>query len=98
MAEKLTKNSQEIEEAPKGAKYLGDWKKEIPSNCILSKGVTGSGATTLAIKQAGHTIIAMPFVGLIDNKTAQHSELLGIYGKGDKTQEIQEYTRSAFRR
>lgn len=66
--------------------------KEIPANCILSKGVTGCGATTLAIEQAGHTIIAMPFVGLIDNKTAQHPDtVLGIYGRGDKTQEIQEY-------
>lgn len=64
---------------------------EIPANCILSKGTTGCGASTLAIKQAGHTIIAMPFVGLIDNKTAQHPELLGIYGRGDKTQEIKDY-------
>lgn len=65
--------------------------KEIPANCVLSKGITGCGASTLAIEQAGHTIIAMPFVGLIDNKTAQHSELLGIYGRGDKTQEIKDY-------
>ena len=65
--------------------------KEIPANCILSKGVTGCGASTLAIEQAGHTIIAMPFVGLIDNKTAQHQELLGIYGRGDKTAEIKDY-------
>jgi len=65
--------------------------KEIPANCILSKGITGCGATTLAIKQAGHTIIAVPFVGLIDNKTAQHDTILGIYGRGDKTEEILEY-------
>ena len=67
---------------------------EIPANCILSKGTTGCGATTLAIEQAGHTIIAMPFVGLIDNKTKQHPELLGIYGRGDKTQEIADYIES----
>jgi len=66
--------------------------KEIPANCILSKGITGCGATTLAIEQAGHNIIAMPFTGLIDNKTAQYPKtLLGIYGRGDKTQEIREY-------
>lgn len=64
---------------------------EIPPNCILSKGTTGCGASTLAIKQAGHTILAMPFVGLIDNKTAQHPELLGIHGRGDKTSEIKNH-------
>ena len=65
---------------------------EIPTNCILSKGITGCGATTLSIEQAGHNIIAMPFTGLIDNKTTQYPKtLLGIYGRGDKTQEIREY-------
>lgn len=65
---------------------------EIPVNCVLSKGVTGCGATTVAINQPAHTIIAMPFVGLIENKTAQHPDtLLGIYGRGDKTQEIKDY-------
>ena len=63
----------------------------IPANCILNKGITGCGATTLAIRQAGHTIIAMPFVGLIKNKEYQHSEVLGIYGSGDKTEKIKEY-------
>ena len=64
---------------------------EIPTNCILNKGITGCGATTLAIKQAGHTIIAMPFVGLIQNKVKQHPEVLGIYGSGDRTEQIIEY-------
>lgn len=64
---------------------------EIPANCILNKGITGCGTTTLAIRQAGHTIIAMPFVGLIQNKEYQHSEVLGIYGSGDKTGKIKEY-------
>lgn len=65
---------------------------EIPANCVLSKGITGCGATTLAIRQPGNTIIAVPFVGLIENKVAQHGdELLGIYGEGDKTKEITDY-------
>ena len=65
--------------------------KEIPVNCILNKGITGCGATTLAIRQADHTIIAMPYVGLIENKVQQEEELLGIFGEGDKTEEIKEY-------
>lgn len=72
--------------------------EEIPSNCILSKGTTGCGATTLATVQKIPTIIAMPFVELIDNKALQFPEngdgrpvLLPIYGEGDKTGEIREY-------
>lgn len=65
---------------------------KIPTNCVLNKGITGCGATTLAIKQPGHTIIAVPFVSLIQNKVAQHKdELLGIYGEGDKATEIADY-------
>ena len=40
---------------------------EIPVNCVFNKGVTGCGATTLAITQPGNTIIAMPYVGLVDS-------------------------------
>ena len=72
--------------------------EEIPSNCILSKGTTGCGATTLATVQNTPTMIAMPFVELIDNKAQQFPEngdgrpvLLPIYGEGDKTGEIREY-------
>ena len=68
---------------------------EIPTNCVLNKGITGCGATTLAIQQSGHTIIAVPFVGLIQNKVHQHGDtLLGIYGEGDKTNEIADYIAS----
>ena len=72
--------------------------EEIPANCILSKGTTGCGATTLATIQKTPTIIAMPFVELIGNKAMQFPEndkgrpvLLPIYGEGDKTGEIREY-------
>ena len=72
--------------------------EEIPANCILSKGTTGCGATTLATIQKTPTIIAMPFVELIGNKAMQFPEnsdgrpvLLPIYGEGDKTREIREY-------
>ena len=52
---------------------------EIPVNCVFNKGVTGCGATTLAIKQPGHTILAMPTQGLVDNKKASNPEILGIH-------------------
>ena len=75
--------------------------EEIPAGCILSKGTTGCGATTLATIQKIPTIIAMPFVELIGNKALQFPEnsdgrpvLLPIYGEGDKTGEIREYMES----
>ena len=72
--------------------------EEIPANCVLSKGTTGCGATTLATEQRTPTIIAAPFVELIGNKAAQYPDndngrpvLLPIYGEGDKTREIADY-------
>lgn len=69
--------------------------ERIPENCVLSKGTTGCGATTLATEQDSPTIIAAPFVELIRNKAAQYPEndngrpvLLPIYGEGDKAGEI----------
>ena len=72
--------------------------EKIPENCILNKGTTGCGATTLATIQKTPTLIAAPFVELIRNKAAQFPEndngrqvLLPIYGEGDKTGEIDRY-------
>ena len=58
--------------------------EEIPANCVLSKGTTGCGATTLATEQRTPTIIAAPFVELtiiaapfvelIGNKAAQYPD------------------------
>ena len=69
--------------------------REIPANCVLNKGITGCGATTLAIKQPGNTIIAVPFIGLIQNKVHQIGDgLLCIYGEGDKSEEIESYIKT----
>ena len=62
--------------------------KEIPTNCVFNKGITGCGATTLAIEQPGHTILAMPFQGLVENKVASSPNLLGIHGKLNNDAEI----------
>jgi len=68
---------------------------EIPTNCVMNKGITGCGATTLAIEQQKPTIIAMPFVGLVENKAEQHkNSVLGVYGSGDKTASIVEYLKT----
>ena len=67
---------------------------EIPANCVLSKGITGCGATTLAIKQPGHTILAMPFRGLVSNKAASNPDLLGIQGDMDREAAIANYVKT----
>ncbi|MBQ9476761.1 MAG: DEAD/DEAH box helicase family protein [Bacteroidales bacterium] len=57
---------------------------KLPENTVLNKGLTGCGATTLAIQEKRDTIIAVPFTALIDNKTANpdHKDiLLGLYGE-----------------
>lgn len=54
--------------------------------------MTGCGATSLAIEQKGSTILAVPFVGLIENKKKRYGDaLLDIYGEGDKTSHVAAY-------
>ena len=54
--------------------------------------MTGCGATSRAIEQKGSTILAVPFVGLIENKKKRYGDaLLGIYGEGDKTSDVAAY-------
>ena len=66
----------------------------IPENCVFNKGITGCGATTLAIKQPGHTILAMPYRGLVENKANSNPEILGIHGDMDREAEIIDYLRT----
>ena len=42
---------------------------EIPVNCLFNKKKTGCGATELAIRNSIPTLIAMPYVALVKNKT-----------------------------
>lgn len=70
--------------------YLSDFMTELPFNCLFDKGKTGCGGTTIAIKNELDTIIAMPYVNVIKNKTDQHSNLLGVY-QGVTDAEILDY-------
>lgn len=56
----------------------------LPDNLVINKGLTGCGATTLAIKEDRDTIITAPFTELIKNKISQEENrdlLLGLYGR-----------------
>ena len=82
--------------APEGAIYLSDFMTEIPANCLFNKKHTGCGATELAIRNDIPTIIAMPYVALVKNKTIyrkDHISVLGVY-EGVTEQEIIDYARN----
>lgn len=69
---------------------------EIPANCLLNKKQTGCGATELAIRNAVPTIIAMPYVALVKNKTLYRTDdisVLGVY-EGIGKQDIMDYART----
>lgn len=54
---------------PANVNYLNEWVGfELPKG-ILSKGITGCGATTLAIEDTHKTIICSPRINLITNKS-----------------------------
>ena len=62
----------------------------IPANCLFNKKQTGCGATELAIRNSIPTIIAMPYVALVKNKTIYRKDdlsVLGVY-EGVTEQEI----------
>lgn len=83
-------------EAPEGATYLSDFLTEIPNNCLFNKKQTGCGATELAIRNSIPTIIAMPYVALVKNKTIYRQDdisVLGVY-EGIGEQDIMEYAQS----
>ena len=65
----MNTNQNWIIDAPAGATYLSDFLTEIPVNCLFNKKQTGCGATELAIRNSIPTLIAMPYVALVKNKT-----------------------------
>ena len=67
--------------------------KRLPENCLLDKGITGCGATSLAITNDRSTLIAAPTVNLIKNKMQAHPDLLGVHG-GVTNQEIADYLKT----
>ena len=66
---------------------------EIPANCLFNKKQTGCGATELAIRNSIPTLIAMPYVALVKNKTIYRKDdisVLGVY-EGIQEQDIINY-------
>lgn len=65
-------------------KFLSEVIPELPSKVLLNKGVTGCGGTTLEIKSNRDSIILVPTINLVINKTSAHYNLIGVYGDVSK--------------
>lgn len=79
---------------PANVNYLNEWVGfELPKG-IVNKGITGCGATTLAIEDAHKTIICSPRINLIKNKSRQHKGTLAVYGDV-RNVEIEDYLRNS---
>lgn len=76
-------------------KYLSEFRKTLPSNCLFDKGKVGCGGTTLAIENDEPYIICVPFQSLVENKVKQYEEgkLLGVM-KDVGIMEIKYYLRN----
>lgn len=83
-----------VKYVPENVEFLTDWNGfELPKG-ILNKGVTGCGATSVAIEDDHKTIICSPRINLIKNKVGQHEGLLGVFGDV-KNDEIMAYLEKA---
>lgn len=84
--------------------YLSDFMERLPlGKCLFLKSVTGAGATTLALQDPQHSIIALPTRNTVlskyvirDKKTHEeigtNNDLFCIYGGfNDKVSDLQKY-------
>ena len=69
---------------------------EIPVNCLFNRKKTGCGATELAIRNSIPTLIAMPYVALVKNKTVcPHRRYRGVGRYEDVTEwDITQFART----
>ena len=79
---------------PANVNFLNEWAGfELPKG-IVNKGITGCGATTLAIEDEHKSIICSPRINLIKNKCQQHKGTLAVYGDV-RNGDIEDYLRNS---
>ncbi len=74
-------NYKNIIKADVTAVYLSDVLNLLPSNCLLDKGITGCGGTTLEINSNRDSLILVPNINIVLSKCNQHKNLIGVYGE-----------------
>ena len=72
--------------------YLSDFFEFLPSNCILNKGLTGCGGSYLELHSKRNSVILVPTIELVKNKTEEGIQ--PIYG-GVKDSAIKKYLTSS---
>ena len=84
---------------PKEFTFLGqvpEFKKGLPTGCLINKGKVGCGGTSIALEDDRNTIVCVPFVNLIKNKMSKYNNeeqvILGVF-EGVSREEIAEYMR-----
>mgnify|MGYP003618356701 FL=1 len=78
---------------PKNVNYIGDIMTNLPANYLFNKGKPGCGGTTIALSNNENYIICVPFVSLVENKSVQYPESLGVL-KDIGINNIKDYIRS----
>ena len=79
---------------PADVNFLNEWAGfELPRG-IVNKGITGCGATTLAIEDEHKAVICSPRINLIKNKCQQHKGTLAVYGDV-RNGDIEDYLRNS---
>lgn len=73
-------------------KYMSEIMNELPSNCLLNKGITGCGGTHLELTSKRNSLILVPHISLALNKMKEG--YLIIYGKTTEI-EIKKYIKSS---
>lgn len=68
-----------IENITTDKNYLSDLMKELPSHCLLNKGVTGCGGTYVELHSTRNSIILVPTIDLARNK--EEKGFLVVYGE-----------------
>tara|TARA_R110000796_G_scaffold91768_1_gene195917 strand:- start:13 stop:1926 length:1914 start_codon:yes stop_codon:yes gene_type:complete len=88
--------SELVIEVPEGNSYIGDFMTDLPDNVMFNKVTTGSGMTTLALKNDVKYVIAVPYVNLLLNKevfcTNNSIDALFVHSKGHREEDIYSYT------
>lgn len=69
-------------------RYLSEFLSELPSRCILNKGITGCGGTTVELQSKRNSIILCPTKNLVTSKKSE--DYFGVDGDVTITQ-IKEY-------
>lgn len=78
--------------------FLSDVIDTLPSNCLFNKGITGCGGTTLEINSKRNSIILVPTINLVLNKTASNPHLIGVCGTVSQDQFIKAFKNKSIKK